>query len=302
MSVTPGINVQTVAPLFFQMLVPELNHMFVCVCWQSGANMPVRQLFKPASIPGLAHDHSYGKMSMEEDFLHNARVTDITTEEVAEIEKETRGQATSRKWHETRTYRLTASRFGEICKSTERRNKQALADSYTVIKDLNAPALRHGRKYESVAVEQYELQTQSKTLPCGIFVSQEHPFLAASPDRIVDDHTLIEVKCPFSAKDRHISHVTVPYLKVSPSDPASGLMLDHNHQYFYQIQGQMFCSGRRQCYLVVYTLKDMKVVEVKYDQAFVHQMVEKLKSFYEEYFRNAVINTHFFKFYNNFYC
>ncbi len=53
------------------------------------------------------------------------------------------------------TYRLTASHCGDICKSTERRDKQALADSHTVIKDIiNAPSLRHGIKYESVAVEQ----------------------------------------------------------------------------------------------------------------------------------------------------
>lgn len=45
-------------------------------------------------------------------------------------------------------------------------------------------------------------------------MSKTLPFLGASPDRVVNDDVICEVKCPFSAKDKDISPVTVPYLKL----------------------------------------------------------------------------------------
>lgn len=52
-----------------------------------------------------------------------------------------------------------------------------------------------------------------QTKKCGIFVSKSHPFLAASPDAVIDEHRLVEIKCPYTAKKtKEISEETVPYL------------------------------------------------------------------------------------------
>ena len=254
--------------------------------------MPVRQLFSPANIPAMAHDHWYQAETMEEDFLRKYRVSEITEQERVQIEEQTRRQSTSRRWFEERTKRLTSSHFGEICKATERRDKTKLAESYTVVRDLRCPAIQHGRKYEAVAVEEYQLETQRKTSACGMFVSPNYPFIAASPDRVVDDSTLLEVKCPFTAREQLISHASVPYLKLNED---GDLELDRNHQYYYQVQGQMFCTGKQHCDFVVYTFKDMKVLNINFDQCFVDKMVEQLKSFYVDYFRDVVVKVHFYK-------
>ena len=99
----------------------------------------------------------------------------------------------------------------------------------------------------------------------------------------------MEVKCPFSSRDKEILSVTVPYLR-STED---GLSLDHSHDYYYQIQGQMFCSGHQSCKLVIFTQKDFKVIKIKFDQTFVDSMVQKLVNFFTDYHRTAVINYHF---------
>ena len=46
-------------------------------------------------------------------------------------------------------------------------------------------------------------------LGCGLFVSFSKPMFAATPDRIIDSETLVEVKCPFSSRDKLLSETTV---------------------------------------------------------------------------------------------
>ncbi|KAH9383496.1 hypothetical protein HPB48_025011 [Haemaphysalis longicornis] len=36
---------------------------------------------------------------------------------------------------------------------------------------------------------------------CGLFVDQKRPFLGATPDGLVGDDTLVEMKCPYAARD-----------------------------------------------------------------------------------------------------
>ena len=236
---------------------------------------------------------------METHFLRSIRVSEITQPEVEDIETKTRSQAKSDLWVEERTKRLTASHFGEICKSIERRNKTALAQSLTMIKKLHTAPVNHGRRYEDVAVELYEQKLKVTTKPCGLFVCLEMPFLAASPDGVVNDVTLLEVKCPYAAREQMINPKTVPFLCF---DGNSELQLDCKHPYYYQVQGQMLCSGAQKCDLVVYTFKDFKIVPVVYDRQFVQGMTEQLKSFYDEYFRDAVVSTHFYKNYYQYFA
>lgn len=259
--------------------------------------MPVRHLFAPANLYGLAHDHDYLKLPMEEEFLCRFRVTQITAEEVQEVELHTRDQGNSSRWFEERQKRMTASRFGDICKATDRRNMEALAVSFLSAKTLNTAAVKHGKKYETVALEQFERENGQKTLKCGLFVNPKIPYLGASPDGIIDD-TVVEVKCPFSAKNELISPQTVPYLKL---DSDGCLTLSRTHNYFYQVQGQMFCSGRKQCLFLVYTTKDLKAVNLSLDEVFVQSMVNSLKEFFDMYFKPAVLNAYFYQNYDELY-
>ena len=204
---------------------------------------------------------------------------------------DTRGQSRNKAWKEQRRLRMTSSNFGTICKATERRNIVALCENILSPKDLKSPSLEYGRKYEAVAIEKYEQLYKLTTNECGLFISTTYPFLAASPDRLEGDDIVVEVKCPYVARDMDITSVTVPYLE----SYGDALTLKKNHDYYYQIQGQLLCTGRSKARLVVFSTRDIKVIDISYDALFVKAMTEKLEAFYMNHFRSAVLNKAFFR-------
>ena len=208
--------------------------------------MPVMQLFAPANLYAVARDHDYLELTSEDRFLLRERVCVLlmkwsyhqeglwdlicVSSSVFGWKRNcpfAAGQCNSKRriwnwssnpqpvssqaWKDERCKRITASKFGVVCKVTER-DVKSIVKSLLTWRELRVPAVQHGRKYESVAAEMYKNMTGQKTLQCGLFVSQQHPVLAASPDRVVDEDTLLEIKCPFAAKGKQISPTTVPYL------------------------------------------------------------------------------------------
>lgn len=100
---------------------------------------------------------------------------------------------------------------------------------------------------------------------CGLFVSSSFPMLAASPDGLISDDIVVEVKCPYAARNDLISATSVPYLTVCPT---AGYLLNKDHQYYFQVQGQLLCTGRKICKFVVFTLKGLVVADVHRDDSF----------------------------------
>ena len=74
---------------------------------------------------------------------------------------------------------------------------------------------------------------------------------AASPDGIIGDDRVLEIKCPFTAFNKPITPATVPFLYEE-----NGVMnLINNHDYYYQVQGQMLCTNRKHCTCPFHVLK-----------------------------------------------
>ncbi len=82
--------------------------------------------------------------------------------------------------------------FGKVCKT---RNKVKLATELISIKKVQSAALKHGKDCESKALSKYVEDSENSILQ-SIVVSLEKPFLACSPDALVGDSILVEVKCP----------------------------------------------------------------------------------------------------------
>jgi hypothetical protein len=62
--------------------------------------------------------------------------------------------------------------------------------------ETNAVPLQHGWKYEHVEEAQYESIMHCKVIKSRIVVSKDYHYLACSRYGIVDENTLIKVKCP----------------------------------------------------------------------------------------------------------
>ena len=89
-----------------------------------------------------------------------------------EVEKQTREQHKSDRWHQERKYKLTSSRFGEICKRRKYDLKYCESLS-TNHKDLShIPAVMFGLNQEKVALEQFKQRMRFDVVKkAGFFLS-----------------------------------------------------------------------------------------------------------------------------------
>ncbi|KAK6196378.1 hypothetical protein SNE40_001615 [Patella caerulea] len=99
---------------------------------------------------------------------------------------------------------------------------------------------------------------------CGIILHSEIPGLGASPDGKVYDTVCnkfggLEVKCPISKAGMTIEQGF--YL----ANDNGNIHLKISHDYFYQVQGQMFISGLEWTDFVVWLGKEIFIERVKFD-------------------------------------
>src|SRR5579863_7707284 len=181
----------------------------------------------------------------------------ISKAERDEIEMKTRGQRDNPAWIEARKNRLTASTFASICKS---RDVKATAKALEKNKDrpLYTKAVLYGQKTESIAIKAYQQVTGINVTPCGLFVNLEHSYIAASPDGVTSDGGIIEVKCPYSAREMTVAEAEKKIKNFYIKDGK----LKRTHDYYYQIQGELHCTGAKYCNFIVYTSKDILVERI----------------------------------------
>lgn len=122
-------------------------------------------------------------------------------EEINYIEKATIGQSNNMLWKAERSIRLTASRFGQICKLRMSTNRDNIAREIVFSNFTGNRYTDYGIEKERIAIEEFETQYNKRVHPCGFFIDQEDFYLGASPDGMVDnENAIIEVKCPYVAK------------------------------------------------------------------------------------------------------
>lgn len=132
-----------------------------------------------------------------------------------------------------------------------------------------------GKKHELLAVEQLERQIGKKIEPCGLFIDREQYFLAASPDGLIDDLGIVEIKCPFSARD------LTPDEGIKQRKITFWLRngdINKIHKWYYQIQGQLHVTNRSYCVFAVWTPHGMKSETLFRDTTFWSTSMEPLLS------------------------
>jgi len=210
----------------------------------------------------------------------------VTEQSAKMIEKETRRQARDSKWFEHREWRIGASRQGDVCHSTGRRDMRKLCRNIFSPPQLHTAAVLHGQAYEEDAIKKFAKETSLSVEKCGLFVSVKYPYLAATPDGLVGNSHVLEIKCPYSGRDQLIEPgKCFPFLCYNDGR----LSLKKNHKYYDQVQAQMAITGRKCCYFAVFTFVDFKYIELNFDcEYWEESMIPKLTLFYEKYFRSFV--------------
>ncbi|KAI8427626.1 hypothetical protein MSG28_002111 [Choristoneura fumiferana] len=105
---------------------------------------------------------------------------------------------------------------------------------------VRSDATRYGNENEPIALKETEAALGVQVSPCGLYILEEHQYLGASPDGVIDEETIVEIKCPASAANmtptEAILKKKITFCVLDESDPQK-IKLKQNHNYFYQVQG-----------------------------------------------------------------
>lgn len=105
-------------------------------------------------------------------------------------------------------------------------------------------SIRHGKDNENIAIKQLERQEKIKIEPCGLFIDAELPFLGATPDGLCSDDTIVEIKCPITAYKFGLEEAIKKRKVTFWKKTKKGLEINKNHQWYYQVQGQLHITKR----------------------------------------------------------
>lgn len=189
-------------------------------------------------------------------------------------------------WHMQRLGKVTASRITDVLakvKTGEAVTREDYKTELVVQRLTNQPsesftnaAMEHGVEYEPMARIAYEAHA-------NVFVEQvsfvEHPTIemfGCSPDGLVGEEGLLEIKCPSSKN--HIKYL------LGGKPPA---------KYIPQMQCQMAVTGRKWCDFVSYDPRlpedlQLFVVRLERDVSYIMSMEQEVNKFLKEV--NVMVN------------
>lgn len=147
----------------------------------------------------------------------------------------------SPEWFAARLGKVTASKLNDVMatlksggEAATRKNYRAqlIAERLTGAKmeSFTNSAMQWGTDNEPIARAMYEIKTGNDVTQVGIIDHPSIAMTAASPDGLIGDDGLIEIKCPNTA-----THIDYLLAGVAPSD------------YHNQMLWQMECTGRKWC-------------------------------------------------------
>lgn len=132
--------------------------------------------------------------------------------------------------------------------------------------------MKRGKEREGEAAEYYEFEKECDTRQVG-FVTDEAHTMGASPDRLVGEDGMVEVKCPAPGTQvKYLIIGSVPRL------------------YWPQLQGQLYVTGRKWVDLVLYhQLLPKEIMRVKRDEPYLKEMERLITRFLTEYQARKVV-------------
>ena len=203
----------------------------------------------------------------------------VTIEQALKIEHNTTDQSANPEWYELRSKRLTSSNFKRICSRKD--NFDSLATDLITKKNIQTAAMKHGLAYEDTAANAYLSDRSVNLYRSGFFINPHISYLGTSPDFKVYDPDatekfgLLEIKCP--SKE---SITEVPYIKEKDGEK----FLNRNHDYFYQVMGQLGLTGASWCDFMVWCPEDHFVERIYFDEQKFISIQNKLDKFFFEYY------------------
>jgi len=179
----------------------------------------------------------------------------VSDENINIVEQDTRDQAKGSGFFRHRAGRIGASVSGVVYRSNVAQPSQSLIKSicYPHLYKVNTKAIKHGCKYEDYAIRTYEAHMKNTHINfqltrCGLFINKKYPFLHAIPDFLTSCDCCGlgcgEVKCPICIQNGDFEKYVEE--KSSCLEKVNGFFkLKRNHNYYFQVQQQLFTLPER---------------------------------------------------------
>ena len=185
---------------------------------------------------------------------------------------------------------MIASTVGSLLKmrSTTKASKKVEAILYSTFK--GSQATRYGTLMENTARREYKTYHEERghsltTIRTGLVISVDHPWLAASPDDRVFDPTaspqmgLAEYKNPYSVREMTLDEACKKS-SFCLEKKGNEYKLKRRHDYYYQVQCQLYCDNKMWCDFIVRTEKELHVERIWRDAEWWATQLPKLESLY----------------------
>ena len=164
-------------------------------------------------------------------------------------------------WFNARKGKLTASNFGAAAGvnpyvSRRKALRQTLGlETFTGSNE----ACLWGTKNERNAIKDYMVRTGNVVTSKGLFTHPNYSWLAGSPDGLIGEEGMIEVKCPFVKM--------TPHTRIPP-------------HYYCQINGLLEILDRQWCDFVSWTPTEMKIYRVYRDDECFQYLLDRYTLYY----------------------
>lgn len=168
----------------------------------------------------------------------------------------------SQEWLDIRKGRITASIAGALLGYDPNITKaQAMKIVTGDHQQKDNIVLDHGKHFEKEALEDFKIQCGMEVKECGIFTEDE--WLAGSPDGLIGEFSILEIKCPFSDKEL--------------------ISIDRKPHYYAQCQLNMYLTKRTLTYFYQWLPDGRTMMElVQYDQDHVDLLLAALHDIHEQ--------------------
>lgn len=183
-------------------------------------------------------------------------------------------------WHAARCGKITASCFGKLAGNARSGGgwsqtaitymTQVVAELITGLPqdEINSKYLDHGNQHEPTARQLYQwhLSARQQLQQVGFVEHPEFPGAGGSPDCLVGDDGVLEIKCPYHVHN-HLANIE--------SDGTQ------NRDYIWQMQGNLWITNRQWCDFVSFhpfVPKSLQFHVVRYerDEDIIEEIEERI--------------------------
>lgn len=164
-------------------------------------------------------------------------------------------------WFQARKGKLTASNFGAAAGVNPYSSRAKTLRQALDVEAFSGPleACMWGTRNETNAIKDYMVRTGNVVIPTGFYTHPHYSWLGGSPDGLVGDKGIVEVKCPWA-------HM-VPHAKIPP-------------HYFCQVNGLLEILDRDWCDFITWTPTAFKIYRVWRDRECFNYLLDRYAIFF----------------------